>query len=360
MVEPSKEEGRVRKEVLGAREQSYFYPRGKGELKFNDNTSPFGPSPRVRKVMERSIAEVIGGVSESTFYPDQNAEALREAIADTESVDPEGIVIGTGADELLDILFRVFVNQGDSVTIPIPAYFMYQHFASLNSARIIEPHMGRPPQLPLPADRKSRIYIVSNPHNPTGTLFPEGDFLRLLESYDGIVVVDEAYSEYSGSTLVPQVGQHPNLVVVRTFSKIHGLTNFRIGYSISSPEVAHEMRKVKNPFNVTTVSQKLALAAVTDRNYVAEIRDRVARERTRLSRSLGALGFQVLDSNANFLLIDGGDGVDTINNSLKEAGVFMKRVDDAGYENCLRLTVRSEEENTEMLSRLSAVMSNIR
>ena len=274
-------------------------------------------------------------------------------------MDAEGIVVGTGADELLDILFRVFVNPGDSVTIPVPAYFMYEHFASLNSARMLRPHMGRPPVLPLPTDPNSRIYIVSNPHNPTGALFPEGDLLKLLESHDGIVVVDEAYSEYSGRTMVGHINDHPNLVVVRTFSKIHGLTNFRIGYSISSPDVAHEMRKVKNPFNVTTVSQTLALAAAKDMQYVAEIRDRVARERTRLRDSLESLGFQVFDSSANFLLVDGGEKVDSINSALKEAGVFVKRVDDAGYENCLRITVRSEEENTEMLSRLSRVMAKM-
>lgn len=360
MVESSRRESRVRKEVLEAREQAYFYPRGEGELKFNDNTSPFGPSPAVRLVMERSITDVIGGIGESTFYPDQNAGALRKAISDLEGVDVEGIVVGTGADELLDILFRVFVNQGDSVTIPVPAYFMYEHFASLNSARINSPHMGTPPVLPLPADSDSRIYIVSNPHNPTGTLFPERDILRLLDSFEGIVVVDEAYSEYSGKTMVQHVAKHPNLVVVRTFSKIHGLTNFRIGYSISSPDVAHEMRKVKNPFNVTTVSQALALAAVNDRNYVAEIRERVARERARLKGSLESLGFHVFDSSANFLLVDGGARVDALNGALKKAGVFVKRVEDAGYENCLRVTVRSEQENTEMLSRLASVMAKMK
>lgn len=359
MDEGSMGGSRIRKEVLEAKEQSYFYPRGKGELKFNDNTSPFGPSPAVRSMMERSIADVIGGVGESTFYPDQNAGALRRAISDTEGVDGEGIVVGTGADELLDLLFRVFVNPGDSVTIPVPAYFMYAHFASLNSAHVLEQHMGRPPVLPLHPDNGSRIYIVSNPHNPTGTLFPEEDFLRLLESFKGMVVVDEAYSEYSGKTLVPHIREYPNLVVVRTFSKIHGLTNFRIGYSISTPEVAHEMRKVKNPFNVTTVSQSLACAAVSDSGYVREIRDRVSRERDRLRHSLYSMGFHVFESSANFLLIDAGEKVDSIDSSLKAVGVFMKRVDDPGYENCLRLTVRSEDENTEMLSRLSAVMSDL-
>ncbi len=355
----SREMALVRKAVMEAKEQAYFYPRGEGELKFNDNTSPFGPSPSVRKVMERSVVDIIGGFGESSFYPDQNADDLRAAISSVENVEPDSVVVGTGADELLDMIFRVFVNDGDIVTIPVPAYFMYEHFASLNSATIHRPYLGRPPSLPRKSDDRSRVYILSNPHNPTGTLFPEEDIVDILNTHGGIVVVDEAYAEYSASTLVPLISSFPNLVVVRTFSKIHGLPNFRVGYSISSTEVAAQLRKVKNPFNVPTVSQKLATAAVSDRRFVETVREKVASERSRVSLALKSLGFHVFESRANFLLADAGDSCDGLFSALTQRGVYMKRVTDSGYENCLRLTVRSTEENTEMLRRLSEAVSHM-
>lgn len=350
---------RVRKEVLEAREQTYFYPRGKGELKFNDNTSPFGPSPSVRGLMEESVVDIIGGLGEAGYYPDQNSSGIRHAVAEVEHVDPEGVVVGAGADEILDMLFRVFVNSGDLVTVPVPTYFMYPHLASLNSARVATPYLGRPPGILPAADPASRMYIISNPHNPTGTLFPSSQISQLIESFKGIVVIDEAYAEYAGETAAPLLGQFDNLVIVRTLSKIHGLPNFRVGYSISSPELALQLRKIKNPFNVTTVSQALAAAALRDREYVAKIRDVVGRERGRVSEALASLGFHVFEGNANFLLMDAGERCDEIFSSLEQRGVFMKRVTEPGYEDCIRLTIRSPEENTEMLSRLGAVVAGL-
>lgn len=346
----------VRRVVSELEEQSYFYPRGEGELKFNDNTSPYGPSPAVRRLMARSVVDIIGGYGESTFYPDQSAAELRKDIAGVEGVDAEGIVVGCGADELLDMLFRVFIDRGDTVTAPVPAYFMFEHFARLGSATVAKPSMGKPPSLPPPAPG-SRVYIISNPNNPTGAAFDESEILDIVDSFPGLVVVDEAYAEYSGRTLARETAKCSNLVVVRTFSKIHGLPNFRIGYSISSREIALEMRKVKNPFNVTTVSQKLASEAVKDREFVEHVRAENELERRRLSESLESMGLAVFRSSANFLLVDAGPGRDALAAGLAGKGVYVKQVTEPPYEKCLRITVRSREENGEMLSRLGEVLA---
>ena len=346
----------VRRVVSELEEQSYFYPRGEGELKFNDNTSPYGPSPSVRSLMGRSVVDIIGGFGESTFYPDQSAAALRKDIAAAEGVDAEGIVVGCGADELLDILFRVFIEAGDTVTAPVPAYFMFEHFARLSSATVAKPPMGRPPSLP-PPEPGSTVYIISNPNNPTGAIFAEKEMLDIVDSFPGLVIVDEAYAEYSGRTLARETATRPNLVVVRTFSKIHGLPNFRIGYSISSVEIALEMRKVKNPFNVTTVSQKLASVAVKDREFVEHVRAENEVERGRLRRSLESMGLAVFDSSANFLLVDAGSRRDALVAGLAGKGVYVKEVTEPFYEKCIRITVRSRDENSEMLSRLGDVLA---
>ncbi len=347
----------ARDSVIRAEEETYFYPRGSGKLKFNDNTSPFGPSPAVRKIMDSRVVDIIGGDAESGYYPDQNASELRKLIAANENVAEECVVVGAGADEIIDMIFRVFVNPGDVVCIPTPSYFIYDHFALISSAKAVHQRLGKPPVIPFPADAGSKLYVISNPNNPVGTLFPVERILELLASFRGIMVVDEAYSEYAGVTLVPHIQNFPNLVVVRTFSKIYGLTNFRIGYSISVPEIAGQMRKVKNPFNVSTVSQKLAAEAVKDQPYVKKIRELVGRERTRVRERLRALGIATFDSDANFVLAEVGPGRDMIADALESDGVYFKRISDPDYGNCLRLTIRSPDENTEMLSRFERVLS---
>jgi histidinol-phosphate aminotransferase len=349
----------VRKEVAAAEEQTYYYPRGEGKLKFNDNTSPFGPSPAVRKSMAMSIAEIIGGIDESAYYPDQNAETLCRLIASNDGVDRNCVVVGAGADEILDILFRVFVNPGDRVCIPTPSYFMYDHLARINAAVIRHAGYGKPPSLPVTDAADSKLYVMSNPNNPLGALFTSAQITALLDALQGVLIVDEAYAEYAGFTVARLTERYRNLVVVRTFSKIYGLTNFRIGYSISPPWIAEQMRKVKNPFNVTTVSQRLACEAIKDQDYVRSIRKLVEHERGKIRDAFMSLGIRVHDSRSNFLLIEPGPMCKRLADALESRGVYFRRISDTDYGDCLRVTVRSPAENDEMLARFSDVLSRL-
>ena len=343
----------ARTEVVSAEEYLYTYPRGVSSVKMNDNTSPYGPSPGVRKLLEGCALEMIGGLQECTYYPDQTASRLWEEIASFNGVSPEQVVVGCGADEILDMLARVFINRGDRAVVPVPAYWMYNRFASLNGAEVCSPFMGKPPSLDGFDPGVGKMLLISSPNNPAGNAFSTDGVASLASSFGGIVVIDEAYAEYAGTTAAPLVNEYDNLVAVRTFSKIYGLPNFRIGYSISSEAIASLLRRIKNPFNVTSVSQSVALAALSDQRFVGEIRKRNAGERAFMRSGMERLGLTVYPSVANFLLVELEGRRDAVYDGLQTRGVFTRKIEQPRYGGCLRVTVRSRSENEIFLKALS-------
>ena len=356
MSKGARPESLARQEIVSADEYLYVYPRGESSVKMNDNTSPYGPSPGVRRLLEGKALEMIGGLQECTYYPDQTAKRLREEIASLNSVSPEQVVIGCGADEILDMLARVFINRGDRAVVPVPAYWMYYRFASLNGAEVCSPFMGKPPSLRGFDPGRGKILFISNPNNPAGNVFSTEDIASLASSFDGIVIIDEAYAEYAGTSVAPLVGECDNLVAVRTFSKIYGLPNFRIGYSISGLTIASLLRRIKNPFNVTSVSQAVALEALSDQHFVDRIRGKNSIERSYLKEGMERLGLTVYPSSANFLLAGLEGRRDEVHDRLQSKGVFTRRIEQTGYSDCLRVTVRSRKENEILLKGLREIL----
>lgn len=325
----------------------------------NDNTSPYGPAPRIREMLEGKMSAIIGGLEGCTYYPDQTAYNLRQKIASLNGVTPDQVVVGCGADEVIDMIVRVFVNHGDTAIVPLPEYWMYSRLARIGGAKVLNPSIGKPPELKGFRPERGKVLFISNPNNPAGNLFDGETIGSLAEEFPGIVILDEAYAEYAGQSLTSLVNEYTNLVVVRTFSKIYGLTNFRIGYSISSKEIAFLLRKIKNPFNVPSVSQSLALEALSDQNFVNEVRERNASEREYLRERLERMGVTVYPSCANFLLVDFGADCDPIFNGLVARGIFTRRISQPGYEGCIRITVRSRGENDAFLAGLCGVMGGM-
>lgn len=356
MGDSARPESFARSEVLSADEYLYYYPRGNATVKMNDNTSPYGPSPRVRKLLEGRASSIIGGLQECTYYPDQTAEKLRVKIASLNSMMPGQVMVGCGADEILDLLARVFINHGDRAIVPVPAYWMYNRFATLNGARVSTPFIGKPPSLECFDPGVGKLLFISSPNNPAGNMFSTQSIATLASTFNGIVVVDEAYAEYAGTSVAPLVNEFSNLVIVRTFSKIYGLPNFRIGYSISCAATASLMRKIKNPFNVTSVSQIVALEALSDQNFVGDIRERNAVEREYVRKGMETLGLTVYPSSANFLLSEFGSSRETVHSELQIRGIFTRKIEQPGYNGCLRITVRSRKENELFLTCLNEIM----
>ncbi len=308
--------------------------------------------------MLRSPPEELIGPAACADYPDQYCRDLRAAIAGVEGVAPENIVVGNGADELIDIVVRTFVEKGEKVSVPVPAYSMYSLIASLNGADVLSTCLGRPPSIDRLSVEDARIVFISNPNNPTGILFPARKLESFLSKFSGVVVVDEAYAEYAGTSAVGLVKDNENLIIIRTFSKAYGLASFRVGYAISSPSVASLLDRARLPYNVSGFSQMVALAAVRDQEHILSVRAAVTAERARVSKELERLGIYIFDSAANFVLMDCDADAERVFQCLNWMNVFTRRIEQPGYEGCIRVTIRTVSENDAFLSCMAKIMGD--
>lgn len=321
--------------------------------KLDANELPYGLPTELRARIADALAEL-----PLERYPDPQASRLRAIIARQHGVNGEQIVFGNGSDELIALLCNAFPGP---VLYPTPS-FVYYRLAAI--AR------GLPPvEVPLHADftldeaaveaaivreRPSTVFLAL-PNNPTGTLWRTDFALELADRYrDTVIVSDEAYAAYAGVSNLPHLAAHPNLVVMRTLSKI-GLAGLRVGYTISAPAIAAVLEKVRPPYNVSALDQRAAELAVEHASAWAAARATdVVAERARMAIALGALGVHVFPSAANLLLVRFPDGAAAYA-KLFEAGVSVRSFGATGpLANCLRITVGTPAETDVLLRALNA------
>ena len=330
-------------------------------VKLASNENPRGPSPKVRA----AIAEAAAGV---TRYPDGNGFALKEALAARFAVSGEQIVLGNGSNDILELATQAFLRPGDRTVYAQHAFAVYPLATQARGGVGIEvPARGLGHDLAAmraALTPNTRIVFVANPNNPTGTWVPPGEVEAFAASVprEVLVVLDEAYNEYlepaQQADSVAWVARYPNLLVSRTFSKAYGLAGLRVGYGIADPSVADLLNRVRQPFNVNSIAQAAALAALADVEYVAESA-RLNRQGMRdLERGLDALGVAHVPSHANFLLIRAGSGSDAgpVYEALLRAGVIVRPVASYGLPGYLRVTVGLPDENKRFLTALAAAL----
>ena len=291
-------------------------------------------------------------------YPDTTYGALTEAIAQYADVPTDRITVGAGADEVLDMLARSYIDESATVVISRPTYPMFTVLTEMAGGSI-----DAVPAVNLRLDRarfleqarRARVTWLSNPNNPTGELLPLDFIAELASVAGGLVVVDEAYFEMSGVTAVPLVDQLANLAVVRTLSKGFGLAGVRVGYGIAGPAISDVLRRVRPPGSVSGVSAALGVQALGD---IAGMRDRVERikrERARLAAELAALGLDVQDSAANFLLVRAGR--EAASQLLRRGLVVRTFPATSVLSDYMRITVRRPEENARLIEALKASLT---
>lgn len=272
-----------------------------GGLNLSNNANLFGTNP----VLHRALALAQSRIGSFWDYPSLSSAPLREAAARHYGVAPEGVVTGNGSNELIDIVIRTYADPGERVVFPTPTFSMIPVFARAAGTDAVGVPLGQDWHLNPDAllHREGKVTFVCNPNNPTGTAFPRKDLVRLVERAAGMVVVDEAYGEFHGDSLVPLVRDHANLVVLRTLSKAHGLAGLRVGLALAQPEVARQLGKVRGPFRLNAFSELAATLALQDGAFVEETVKAVRTNRGILARALSDLGFDVAPSEANFLLV---------------------------------------------------------
>jgi histidinol-phosphate aminotransferase len=322
------------------------------------NENVLGPSPKAVEAAQRALQEV-------NLYPDGGCHHLRERLAKKHSVSPDHIIIGNGSNELIELLVRTFVGPGETVVTSWPSFVVYRLITQAQGREILIAPL-RDDRYDLAAmaalvDRRTKVVFIANPNNPTGTYVPKRAIAAFLDRIPPsvIVVLDEAYFEYADAKDYPDgvrdFMSRPRTVVLRTFSKIYGLAGLRVGYGVMEPPLRHFIDCVRQPYNVSSVSQAAALAALDDSEHVSKSQRLVTEGRVLLEYGLAELGYKVVPSQANFVLFKLPTESAPIAEKLKNSGILVR--DMRGYDlpNTIRLTIGTREMNLRVLEALRAI-----
>ncbi|HWV64314.1 histidinol-phosphate transaminase [Chitinophaga sp.] len=296
-------------------------------------------------------------------YPDPMQWQLKYKIADIKGVPPQNIFIGHGSDEAIDVLYRSFVNPGaDNVILCPPTYGMYEVSAHINDAVIRKVTLTEDFQLDIPAlqqaiDDNTKLIFICSPNNPTGNSINRSDIELLLNNFDGIVVIDEAYINFSRQkTFIQELTEYPNLVVMQTLSKAWGLAGLRIGMAFASEEIVNTLNKVKPPYNISQATNELALQALENVSQVNEWIREIVIERDLLSAALIQLPevLHIYPSDASFILVKTTDAKGIYNYLIEQGIVVRDRSKVELCMGCLRITIGTPAENLRLLEVLKS------
>lgn len=320
---------------------------GRKALKLSSNENPYGPSPRAIEAFHAAAADL-------ALYPDSGHGALRRAIGETHGLDPERIICGAGSDEILTFLAQTYAGEGDEVIYTEHGFGMYRIVALAASATPVvvaerERRVDVDAILAACTDR-TRLVFLANPANPTGTLLAEEELRRLAGGLPpaALLVVDGAYAEFVGADFDGAAGlvdARDNVVMTRTFSKIHGLGGLRVGWGYGPRHVIEALNRVRGPFNLSGAALAAAEAAIRDTAHTEDCRAKNAENRARLAADLTALGIPSDRSEANFILarFSSAAEAEACDVALREAGIIVRRVAGYGLPDCLRITIGDAE-----------------
>jgi histidinol-phosphate aminotransferase len=327
-------------------------------IKLASNENPLGPSPKALAAAQVALAEI-------ARYPDGGGFALKRALAAKLGVLPEQVTLGNGSNDILEFAARAFVTAQDEVMFSQHAFAVYPIVTQAVGARAVEVparewghDLGAMQAAITP---RTRLIFIANPNNPTGTWLRSGELQKFLDSVpeSAIVVVDEAYFEYVEESAYPDtiawLARYPNLICARTFSKIYGLAGLRVGYGVSSPVVADLLNRVRQPFNVNSVAQAAALAALDDSAHLDKARRVNADGMRQLVQGFEQLGLDYIPSVGNFVCVEVGEA-GRVYEQLLRAGVIVRPVANYGMPRHLRITIGQADENQRFLDALKTAL----
>jgi histidinol-phosphate aminotransferase len=328
-------------------------------IKLASNENPLGPSERVKDVIQAHLSDL-------ARYPDGGGFALRNALGRHLGLDPLQITLGNGSNDVLDLVARAFLCPGVEAVFSEHAFAVYPistqatgATARVAAARDYGHDLGAMAGL---VNDRTRVVFIANPNNPTGTWLPGGQLRSFLEGLPQhlVVVVDEAYFEYVEHPDYPDargwLGDFPNLIVTRTFSKAYGLASLRVGYGLSHPDVADLLNRVRQPFNVNSLALAAAEAALEDQEHIRMSVQLNREGMAQLVAGCDTLGLAYIPSVGNFLTIDLGRPAGPVDQALLREGCITRPVSNYGLPNHLRVTVGLPEENERFLVALARVL----
>ncbi|MFG6118452.1 histidinol-phosphate transaminase [Thalassobacillus sp. B23F22_16] len=330
-------------------------------VKLASNENPFGFSPQVKK----ELPDLVAGLEK---YPDGYAAELRKKLGEKLNVDPAQLIFGNGSDEIVQIICRTYLEQGTNTVMATPTFPQYKHNALIEGAEIREvPVVDGYHDLDRminEIDEHTRVVWLCTPNNPTGSHISQPDMESFLERCpdDVLVVVDEAYYEYMDASdyydAISGVANHPNLIVLRTFSKAYGLAGLRIGYGVAQTAVIHQLDPAREPFNTSTIAQAAAMIALDDHKFLNESVARNKSNRETMMKFCDEHELGYFDSQANFLLINLPVSGDAIFEHLLSKGFIVRSGEALGIPNSIRLTIGSKEIMEQIQDEISHFLSS--
>ena len=297
-------------------------------IKLGSNENPMGPSPMAVEAIKRNLKFI-------HQYPESNLDNLKKDIASYSGVSPSNVIIGgDGADEIIDVLGKAFTEPGDEFIVPIPGYMYYEFTLKILGAVPVYAKWDVTSNS-LDVDSvlesitpKTKLIFLCTPNNPTGGLISKEDLKKIIKSTDALVVVDEAYFEFSDVNNVDLLNEYNNVLILRTFSKVLGLAGMRIGYGLSSPEIIEYMYRVKPVFSLTKLSEVAAVATLKDKEYIKQSTELSLKSRELLYNEMSNISkFKVYASKSNYILVDirkTGHTAKEFSQKLMEKGVIVR------------------------------------
>lgn len=302
------------------------------------------------------MQSALAALGQQYLYPEDDNVSLRQAASEAYGVSEDQVIAGNGSSELLGLIYRAFLVPGDRMAMLSPGFSFNRKLARLQGAQLIEIGWGADHSLPVedlllgPA-KDAKFILLANPNNPTGTFVPVADVERLVSQSDRLIVLDEAYVDFAPDNGLHLLNRHPNLLILRTFSKSYATAGIRVGFGLGHPEVIGRLRDLQNVFNMNVIGQTVGISVLGHRGAYADNHKHIKDERQRVTVALSKLGFSVIPSHANFLLarVPAGQEGKWWQAALERQKILVAFFEDPGLENHIRVSIGTKAEMDEFL-----------
>ncbi len=330
-------------------------PHGKcaaSVIKLNTNENPYPPSPRVKKALLNFCAEDL------RLYPDPENRRVRRKIAEIHSCNIEQVFVGNGSDEILALCSRAFVENDGSIGFFVPSYSLYHVLTSIRDVTAQPVNLGPDFQWHMPDNYHASLFFLTNPNAPTGILYPKKTVRSFCECFDGIVVIDEAYVDFSSRHCIELALELDNVLVARTMSKSYSLAGIRMGYAIGPCQLIKALFKIKDSYNLSRITQEVAIAALSDQQTMHANADRIKHTRRRLASELEQCGFVIYPSETNFLwVMPPKITTETFYQRLRERNILVRYFPGNLTDSFLRITVGTDEQTDALLEAVRLILN---
>jgi histidinol-phosphate aminotransferase len=329
--------------------------RGTQIIKLNSNENAYPPSPAALAVLRNIDGEWL------RRYPEPFGGEFQRAASQVLGVPSNWIILGNGSDEVLSMVMRACTEPGRKVVYPMPTYVLYRTLTEMQAAEIIEVPYGDNYTLPVEEliAAQGSVTFIASPNSPSGHIIPIDDLRKLASQLSGVLVIDEAYTDFAEENALTLVQEYENVIVIRTLSKGYSLAGLRLGFGVANPQLLQGLLKVKDSYNIDAIACAVGAAAITDQVYKNACVAKIQASRIQLTTDLKQLGFHVWDSQTNFLLVQPPEGnAEYLYQKLKEEGILVRYFQQPGLDNKLRITVGTDEQNQVLVKALVRLIRN--